>query len=359
MQEVRTIVFMVTNGAGLGHLTRGLAVAKRLAKIDPSLNIVFLSTSLATEVIREAGFMYFYTPTRAILTESTTASDWNRYISRQLNEIIEIYHPIALVYDGVYPYLGVLSTLKNQMIKSIWIKRECYKEETKDLKHLEAAFDLVIVPKELASDQMVDTAKRKHCNPIIFLDKEEAHTREVVRKQIGLTEKENLFYLQLGAGTINSIDQLLQDLIQLILKQPENRILLGESIIGKHIEVKDPHIIHIRSYPNSQYFKGVDYAVSAAGYNTFHELLYFGIPTIFIPNTRTTKDDQVARVKMAESKNACIGIQEDQSNKEYAAAMDQLVTYKDSIKKNATKLIKENGAMQAAQYIYNFINGNL
>lgn len=357
MQEAKTVVFMVTNGAGLGHLTRGLAVARRLAKLDPSLNIVFYTTSLATEVIREAGFMYYYTPTRATMPKEITASDWNRYMSHQLNEIIEIYHPVALVYDGVYPYGALLSSLSKSMIKSIWIKRECYKEAVRDVSNLESSFDLIIVPKEITADITMDTDKRKYCEPIIFIDKEEAHNREKIRAQLGLSEKERLFYIQLGAGIINSTDYVLDNVIKVILSHPENRILLGESIIGKHLEIKNPNIFPIRNYPNSQYFKALDYAISAAGYNTFHELLYFGVPTVFIPNMKTSKDDQLARIKKAETRNACICLQENQSNEDYVDTIDRLVNNKDIIRINALDLVKENGALQAAHYINQFIKG--
>lgn len=355
MEEKRTVVFMVTNGAGLGHLTRGLAVARRLAKLDPTLNIVFLTTSLATEVIREAGFMYFYTPTRAVLSKNTTASDWNRYISRQLNEIIEIYHPIALVYDGVYPYAGMLSSLSKAMIKRIWIKRECYKDSAQTLSEVENVFDLIIVPKEVSTDVGVDTVKKRYCNPIIFLDREEAHARELVRRQLGLTERNKLFYIQLGAGVINSTDKLLEDMMKTVLRNKDNRILLGESIIGKYIRVNSPYVFTIRNYPNSQYFKGIDMAISAAGYNTFHELLYFGVPSIFIPNMQTTKDDQLARIKKAEVRNACICLQESQNIQEYASAVDRLIANQQVMRKNALDVVKDNGAMQAAQYVNEFL----
>ena len=357
MQEVKTIIFMVTNGAGLGHLTRGLAVARRLAKLAPSLNIVFYTTSLATEVIREAGFMYYYTPTRATMPKEITASNWNRYISHHLNEIIEIYHPVALVYDGVYPYAALLSSLSKSMIKSIWIKRECYKKAIRDERNLESLFDLVIVPKEITTDITRDTDKKKYCEPIIFMDKEEAHNREEIREQLGLSEKERLFYIQLGAGIINSTDDILDCIIKVILRHPENRILLGESIIGKHLEIKNPNIFQIRSYPNSQYFKALDYAISAGGYNTFHELLYFGVPTVFIPNMKTSKDDQLARIKKAETRNACICLQENESNEKYVDAINRLVNDKDFIRMNALNLVKENGAFQAAYYINQFIKG--
>ena len=48
----------------------------------------------------------------------------------------------------------------------------------------------------------------------------------------------------------------------------------------------------VRDFPLSRRFRAFDLAVSAAGYNSFHELLRFGVPTLFIPNQDTALDDQ-------------------------------------------------------------------
>lgn len=356
MGKSKTVLFMVTNGAGLGHLTRGLAVARRLKEMNPKLDIIFYTTSLATEVIREAGFMFYYTPTKSVMPDSVTGTQWNQYISRQLSDIIEIHHPIALVYDGAFPYIGLLSNLKAMNVRSIWIKRECYKKEIQNLEPIEALFDLVIVPKELSEDVCRDTIKKKYCEPIMFLDQEEAHAREQIRQMLKISEEEKLFYIQLGAGTINSTDAVIYNMMDIVLKNPLHRILLGESIIGKQLECNHPHVFKIRSYPNSQYFKAIDYAVSAAGYNTFHELLFFGIPTVFVPNMNTSMDDQLARVKMAEQKQACVCLEEDSSIDEYEQKIEEMLHVTCAMRKNALSLIKENGVRQAAYYIYQQID---
>ena len=55
----------------------------------------------------------------------------------------------------------------------------------------------------------------------------------------------------------------------------------------------------VREFPLSRRFRAFDLAVSAAGYNSFHELLRFGIPTLFIPNQDTALDDQQGRAQFA------------------------------------------------------------
>ena len=65
------------------------------------------------------------------------------------------------------------------------------------------------------------------------------------------------------------------------------------SLAGVHV---------VREFPLSRRFRAFDLAVSAAGYNSFHELLRFGIPTLFIPNQDTALDDQQGRARFASDK---------------------------------------------------------
>ena len=44
------------------------------------------------------------------------------------------------------------------------------------------------------------------------------------------------------------------------------------------------------TFPMSRYFAAFDIAVAAAGYNAFHELIAFGVPTLFVPMSRDTDD---------------------------------------------------------------------
>lgn len=347
----KTVLFMVTNGTGLGHLTRGLAIAKRLREIDQQYEIIFLTTSLATEVLRENNFMFYYVPTKGLMPEEITWRVWNNFLSEQIEGIIGLYEPVAIVFDGAVPYMGLLANLnKKHSFKSVWIKRECYKKEFDNLEVKEKPFDLIIVPNEVNDAICSNNAQKVYTNPIIFLEEDEAYLRERIRAQINLKDEERLFYIQLGAGNINNIESTLKTIITAIIKNPQYHILLGESIIGKHLNIRSDQVTQIRNFPNAQYFKAVDGAISAAGYNTVHELLLFGVPTLFIPNKETAQDDQVARVKKVEKENAGL-ILNDLTPHEIESSIDYLVKNKEQLSTNAKALIKGNGALEAAIYI--------
>ena len=57
MADAERILFVTSNGTGLGHLTRSMAIARRL---DPALEPLFLTLSAAAPVVRELGFPVEY-----------------------------------------------------------------------------------------------------------------------------------------------------------------------------------------------------------------------------------------------------------------------------------------------------------
>ncbi len=46
---------------------------------------------------------------------------------------------------------------------------------------------------------------------------------------------------------------------------------------------------------DSFYFNAFDCSIQAGGYNSFHEVRRFGLPTLFYPNLLTGMDDQLGR----------------------------------------------------------------
>jgi UDP-N-acetylglucosamine:LPS N-acetylglucosamine transferase len=57
-------------------------------------------------------------------------------------------------------------------------------------------------------------------------------------------------------------------------------------------------------FPISRAIAAFDFSVSAAGYNTFHEVIAQGLPTIFVPNRHPSMDDQGARAEFAQDHGA-------------------------------------------------------
>lgn len=350
-----TLIFTITNAAGLGHLTRGLAVARKLQALN--IESVFFTTSEATELIRKEGFRCFYVPTKSLLPTEVTMNVWGDFVRRQLEEVIKIYKPKGVLYDGVLPSSNMLMEIqKYKDIKSIWVKRENYKEGWQGLNALEGQFDLIIVPKEVGGNYegITETDQKRYCNPITFLDKKEAYSRNAIRERLGIKKREKLYYVQLEPGNNITFQSVLIYVQKCLLQRKKNKIIIGESLLDKPIKVIDKSIRVMRSYPSSRYFQGIDFAIAAAGYNTFHELVQFKVPTLFIPNEFTVVDDQVRRVRNLEQKGAALRLEKLQ---DLDAKLDLLEASKKQIINKLKTYEVPNGAIDAARMIANILEG--
>ena len=113
----------------------------------------------------------------------------------------------------------------------------------------------------------------------------------------GCRPDRRLALVALGAGNINDMGQqagavaaALRRLgVEICVTQPEIAAS-DRSLAGVHV---------VREFRFLVRFRAFDLAVSAAGYNSFHELLRFGIPTLFIPNQDTALDDQQGGARFA------------------------------------------------------------
>ena len=354
-----SILFIATNGAGLGHLTRCLAVARKLKKLRPDAEIIFLTTSLALTTIKREGFTAYCIPS-LMLIKNMSSGQWNALLRNMMSELLQLYRFSAVIFDGAMPYASITAALAaEQRIPKIWIRRGSEKNSDLVSKRNEAEedFDYIILPGEAGEQKRNTDEKHLVVDPIIYLDRDELWTREEVRKYLKIPADKKVVYVQLGAGNINDIDSDINKVIVELRKHENVIMVLGESIIGNELKIIEEDIVVIKDYPNSKYFGGFDFAISACGYNSFHELLYFGVPTIFLPNMNTKTDDQYARAMISQNHNAGIVVTQLDGEQLSNAIADMCDEVKNkTMRENAVEIIQNNGANDAAQIISDIID---
>lgn len=351
------MLFMPTNGAGLGHLTRLMAIAKRVRQNRPGIEIVFYTTSIAMPLIMQEGFIGYYLPSKAQLPAATTNRQWDQLLRNQLDTILDLHTPSTLVFDGTFPYEGLVSAMNDAKgLRRVWVQRGERREISRDMvTGMEKYFDLIIIPGEAGGASEEPGERIFRTDPIVFLDKSELLDRDRARKLLMAPEESKIVYVQLGAGNINDTSSTISILLSVLKERNDVHVVLGESLIGKRLDIALENGIVLRDYPNSRYFNAFDLAVSAAGYNSFHELMYFGVPTIFIPNEQTVTDDQIARAKRAENAGAAIVVRESTGKKEMKKLLADAtyralgVSNKRKMREAAFGMAIENGAMEIAK----------
>jgi UDP:flavonoid glycosyltransferase YjiC (YdhE family) len=274
----------------------------------------------------------------------------------QIQLIVEHHRPTTLVYDGIALYPGLLQALKScpferrAMILRLRHTGSQLEEFRRDFK----LFDLIIHPGEAGEPEgsmpsPLAELRPRRVAPILYLDRSEILARAEARRRLRLPLDRRVVYVQLGSGNMDDAATWTGHALKLLARYPEVAVVLGQSPIANQEVMPAPEVHTIRQYPNSLFFGAFDLAISAAGYNTVHELLFFGVPAILVPMARLT-DDQRARAGAAERAGAAVAVNKPE---ELAPALQRLLA-DDALarlRNSAQGLVPVNGADEAAHLI--------
>jgi UDP:flavonoid glycosyltransferase YjiC (YdhE family) len=303
------VLFVSSNGTGMGHLTRLMAMARRHS---PGVRPVFASMSQAVPVVATEGFGWEYVPSRESL--GIGVRRWNLQMVERFAGILARERPAALVFDGTYPYDAVLAAARAVPgLKLVWSRRGMWKPrgETDQLAR-SAQFDLIVEAGDLAAAaDRGSTATRTDAvrvDPVTLLDEADLLPREQAAEQLGVDPSRPVALVTLGAGNNRDLTDDLGLFLTRLAKEPDVQVVLTRPVIATKLGPVAGQVKAVSIYPISRYVRAVDFAVSAAGYNSFHEFMQLAVPTAFVPNGAMPLDDQHARSRWAGAQGAAIDL---------------------------------------------------
>jgi hypothetical protein len=334
----RRILFVTSNGVGI---------------LEP----VFLTLSRAIRLVREQGFLVEYLPFHALL--GCDVQHWNKHLHAEINELIAFYDPAVVVFDGNVPYQGLIEALNEEPdVWSVWCRRGMWKPgRGGDIVVRERSFDAVVEPRDLAGDldrglTMQSRAHTRLLAPIRLLDQGDLLPPDEARETLSIDSRRPAVLLQLGAGNNYDYTTLRRSAIALLRERYDADICVAEWPIAEQPIELPEGVRAISVYPLSRYLKAFDLVISAAGYNSFHELLLAGVPAIFVPNEHPQQDDQLARARFAERHGlgACVRVRDVYR---LSACIDRLLRpdERQRIAERCAGLDQSNGACELATFI--------
>ena len=291
----QTFLLFPTNGVGFGHFTRMYALARALRREDPDVVCIFFTTMPVLHVLYQERFITYHISGRKRL-DGFEAREWNTIVEEMLRIVIEAHNPTTFVFDGAFPYRGMLEAIGDyENLRKIWVRRGTMKARSSIPVDSEDFFERIVVPGDVEDGEPTETGGELRVPPMLLLNPDESLGRIQARRTLGLATESKCVYVQLGAGNINDIDHDLGEVVHELLQRSECQIVIGESMLGARIPVDHERVRVLRDYPNSRFLQAFDAAVQAGGYNSFHEMRVAGIPTLFLPNAQTGMDDQERR----------------------------------------------------------------
>lgn len=311
--ERARVVFMPTNGVGLGHAQRCTLVAATLDR--RRTEAAFAAFPSCTGLIKGYGFDVMPMIPRSPLHARSYENDLANYVRLKAMTT----GARTLVFDGGYVFDSVYRTIVENRLAGVWLRRGLWQAEQDNTTALDRGkvFDRVIVPTE-AFDELNDPPTHgdglHRVGPIVQRPDvpaaERARLRAALAERYGLAF-ERLVVTQLGAGVaadrgaqIQAVCGMMErrpDVLHLVLVWPTATLQPAWFAWGRTRVVRTRHAGVLAAC--------ADLCISAAGYNSFHEILYGALPAILIPQTGAFMDDQAARARAARDRELAAFVQ--------------------------------------------------
>ncbi|MBM6402947.1 UDP-N-acetylglucosamine--LPS N-acetylglucosamine transferase [Phycicoccus sp. CSK15P-2] len=343
--DAPVVLLVSSNGAGMGHLTRLLAYGRRLGT---GLRPHIVSLSQAVPVVAAYDVPWEYLPSAQ--ATGMDSGEWRWLFAERMREAVLRLRPAVLVFDGTHPYSGLDDAVAaSPGTRAVWSRRAMWKprHNSHQLSKVEW-FDAVLEPGDLAAaaDRGATVGTDAHrVGPVTLLDPEECSDRAGARIALGLPPDGPLALVSLGAGNINDTSDEVGAAVSALGARGVGVCVTQPSIAEQAGSRGDVHLV--RRFPISQHLAAFDVAVAAAGYNSFHEHLRFGLPTLFVPNDETSLDDQVTRAEHAAARGWALSVRT-LTGPAGDAAVDALLDRGPSLAEAARAADPGNGAADAA-----------
>jgi UDP:flavonoid glycosyltransferase YjiC (YdhE family) len=348
------VLFLSSNGIGMGHLTRLLAIARRC---PPAIEPVFLAMSQAAGVVEEFGYLVEFTGHHIYL--DLDVERWNQALRAQIHEMIGFYDARAVLFDGNVPYRGLIDArLDHPSLPFLWCRRGMWLPRAGRVALDRARyFDAVLEPRDLAEsyergETVYHGEHRRPVDSVLLLDRDELLDRAAARAELGLDPERPAILIQLGSRNNYDYGELFEIAHAHLRRRYDVQIAVAEWLIAEAAQDLPPGAIPLQTYPLCRYFRAFDGAISAVGYNSYHELIHYGLPAIFVPNEHPSMDDQLMRALFAARRGLglCVRTAEPYRIRD---ALDRLMdpTERAAIAGRCRALATGNGAPAAAALV--------
>ncbi len=366
MGDAYQVLLYAVNGTGSGHLTRLIAIARVLRKLieekQRKINIYVVTTSEAAKIAFIERFPTLKFPSIPVALEFGFSQEAHAQLGKRwIREAVNSLKPDLIVVDsfpdGFFNELPDLITTIPKRVCVLRPSKNSYLQE-RDVFHKLAPYDLILVP-ECETDACLDVPeqlRQKFCflGPIIIRDRQEALPRDEARARLAAAPGQKIVYLTFGGGGDKGTESVLTNWLDW-LSGTRHLLVVGAGPLYRGSTRYGRNFVWTETVPICEFMMAFDAAVSAAGYMSFNELMYFGVPTIFVPRARTA-DDQFARVRRAVQQEAAMVLEETTDPSTLVASIDELCgTRGDILRQNARALYQRNYAPDFANEIYNLL----
>ena len=191
------VLFSCASVRGL-HFDRTEALIAKMD--DPDLQIIHVTTDEMFVTASRKNVHYYMFPARAKL-DGMNPKLWNTQCEIFLNSIFDIYSPKTFIFDGDYPFRGMLNAMESRPeMNRFWLRESSLNYKISSLPgDAFEVFDAIIHPtlrKKTDPDTNIGRSGSVFCNPILSASPEKSQIDLFRRKE--LPENCQLIFFDVG-----------------------------------------------------------------------------------------------------------------------------------------------------------------
>lgn len=301
-----SLVSYAVNGSGLGHVARQVAIHRWLRRYASFAGVAtqhwFLTTSEADTWLWHEGFAAFKLPSKSVVEAAGVNKLSYLALAKQwIWHSLALLRPDLLIVDtfpngSFQELLGALDLCKQRALVLRPVKADIAQQAA--FRAVAGLYDRVIVPAsadEGIAELGLEPRRVAFTGPIMRAERFELRPRAAARQALGVSEDARCVLVSAGGGGDASAERLFQTVSELLADDPRLHLVLAAGPLFRGTPRRGPRLTWWTEPGLGEQLAGVDAAICAAGFNTAHELLFAGVPTVFVPQDKVA-DDQAARV---------------------------------------------------------------
>lgn len=297
------IVLVPTNGVGLGHAQRCSLVAAEIA--EQGSKPTFAAFPSCMKMLKSYGFDVMPLVSRSTFHRQEHDNDLLNYLRlRQLTAGGGV-----LVFDGGYVFDSIYRSVLENRLSGVWIRRGLWQEGQSNGVALdrEKVFRRVIVPNEAFEELNSPYSWGSHVHavgPIVQTVSMSAERREALRSSLRVRFGRDFCRLavtMLGGGVAADRSAQVAAICAMMAGRPDtlHLVVVWPTATVEAGAFTWPNSRIVKTHHASALVAASDLFISAVGYNSFHEVIYNGVPTIFMAQMSAYMDDQRRRAVAA------------------------------------------------------------
>ncbi|HET9700036.1 MAG TPA: glycosyltransferase [Burkholderiales bacterium] len=290
----KRILFQVRNRRGLGHMMRGLNIARALRELDPGVDILFYLRTPPAEGMWSPEVRY------VVESDPDSLAHWP--------QVLQEFRPDVVVYDTMLPRDPANEPVVDSA-RYAYIMRKCLEDKQREVfaSPFLARMSACIVPHvpEQFGYEVPERlrARTRFVGPIVRLP--DAAAQAALRGKYGVAPGDFLLTSTVGGGGFEAqadaffavvfeahrrLQGAVPNLRHLVVQGPNYAGTLVP-LPGMTVVAVEPEMINLLAIS--------DLVIAEGGYNTVNEIRVTRTPAIFLPSERGN-DDQEERVRALE-----------------------------------------------------------